>query len=167
MSLLVVVIMTRPYITSDGLRDLEVLDAEDVERGILDEEDEAALGRVEAVPEGELDGAGEVLLGGGVLDGEELHHAADDVVVGEDLPLVLSLGAVRHQPVLVQRHHHVRTAPVHLVPQRPREEHLEGVRRRLRERRLRGHQEGKFLSLSILRYRWSPEHDKSTQIDTV
>lgn len=65
-----------------GIRQgLQVLHVGDESMHHMGEEDKVALGRVEAIPERESNGAGGVPLGGGV-------RAADDMVIGEGLPLI-------------------------------------------------------------------------------
>lgn len=107
-----------------------------MEGRILDEEEQAAFCTVEPIPEGEVDGAGDVLLCRDVLHGDELLETADDVVVGEDAALVLALVAVGDEPALVECYHHVGATPVHLGLQRPREGHLQCAGGGLLERRL-------------------------------
>lgn len=114
-----------------------MLDAEHLQRGVLDEEDDAALGGAEAVPESELDGPGHGLLRRGAIPHRRhLLQAAHHVVVQQRLALVLAAPAVRHQPALVQRHQHARAAALHAAPQGARERRLQRRRVRPLERHL-------------------------------
>ena len=115
-----------------------MLDAEHLQRGVLDEEDDAALGGAEAVPERELDGPGDRLLRRGALPhGGHLLQAAHHVVVQQRLALVLAAPAVGHQPALVQRRQHARAAvALHAAAQGAREGRLQRRRARPLERHL-------------------------------
>jgi hypothetical protein len=125
--------------SSDVVRQVEVLDAEHLQRGVLDEEHEAALGGAKAVPERELDGARHGLLRRGALPhGGHLLEAAHHVVVEQRLALVLAAPAVGHQPALVQRHQHARAAwALHAAAQGARERRLQCCGARPLERDLR------------------------------
>jgi hypothetical protein len=129
------------FTSSDVVRQVEVLDAEHLQRGVLDEEHEAALGGAKAVPERELDGARHGLLRRGALPhGGHLLETAHHVVVEQRLALVLAAPAVGHQPALVQRHQHARAAwALHAAAQGARERRLQrrGVRPLERDLRAR------------------------------
>jgi hypothetical protein len=117
-----------------------VLDAEHLQRGVLDEEHEPALGGAEPVPERELHRPGHGFLRRRALPHRRhLLQPAHHVVVQQRLALVLAAPAVRHQPALVQPHQHVgAAAALDLAAQGPREGRLKGRRVRALERHLQG-----------------------------
>jgi hypothetical protein len=78
---------------SDIVGEVEALDAEHLQRGALDEENDAALGSAEAVPERELHGPGDRLPRRGALPhGGHLLQAAHHVVNWEPLALAGYVG---------------------------------------------------------------------------
>lgn len=115
-------------LTSYGLWDLEVLDTKDLEGAILNEENKATFSTIKALPQSELDRAGEVLLRGDVLDRNELFKLPDNIVIGENTALVLTLVTVGDQTALVECYHDVGATSVHCRPQCPSESHLQCLR---------------------------------------
>lgn len=110
---------------SQILRDSELLGAADMKREVLDEDDEATLGWVEAFPKSETDGAGNRLLHGDVFDGGELLETADYIVIDKEMAFVIPLINVSHQAALIQCHHHIGTSAVNFGSQWPSQSHLQ------------------------------------------
>jgi len=84
---------------------------------VLNKDSNATLAAIEAFPKSKVDSARDNLLAREVLDKAELLEPPNNIVVGEDSALVLSRGAICHQPILVQRHHHICTLLIYVHPQ--------------------------------------------------
>lgn len=111
------------------MRQRKVLRPKNLITTILDEDGDAALTAVEALPQREAHGPRDRLLRRHVLDGAELLQLPDDEVVGQDSALVLALGDVGDQPALIECHHYVHAVAVNFALQRSGEGDLQGVRR--------------------------------------
>lgn len=105
---------SRPSIHSQSVGYLELLRPKSLKRSILNENHDTTLGSIESLPEIELDGTADALLGCNVLHSGHLLQAADNVIVGQHAALVLAAAAVGDQAAFIESHHYVDSAAVYL-----------------------------------------------------
>ena len=84
---------------------------------VLKEDYNPTLAAVETVPQGKVDTSCDSFLSREVFDSAELLEPPHNEVIGENTASVLSLGAVRHEPGLIEGDHDVQSLAVHLCTQ--------------------------------------------------
>lgn len=112
---------------SNGVWNGNMLDTICLQWLVLDKENNATLGAVEALPKREMDTPWDDLLGRDILHSEQLLTAPNNIVVGQETAPVLTPFAVCHYPGLIQHHHYVGAIAVYLRPQCPWEGDLQHV----------------------------------------